>query len=233
MSHIHLPDGALPGGVVLFGLLGTCALLVLATRQIRRNELLEYMPRMAFVSAILLIVMSVPLGALPIHANLGVLAGVMLGPWLAIFSAFTVNLFLAFIGHGTTAMVGINTLVLAAEMIIGFLLVRYLVRIFSRHWAGAVAVVLTLALTGTMVFWGLNNLGVDIEAMVHHDHTGEHAAAEDSHQHESGAWWALPLMVLLFVAPSVAVETVLTFLVIRLLARVRPQLIEVPSQGRA
>ena len=169
MSHIHLPDGALPGSIVLYGLLIACALLVVATRQIRRHNLAEYMPRMAFISALLLVVMSIPLGVLPVHANLSVLAGVMLGPWLAIFSAFIVNLFLAFIGHGTTAMVGVNTVVLAAEMIAGYLLVRLLMRVVSRQWAGAIAVIITLAITGTTVFWGLSGLGVDIEAIVHHE----------------------------------------------------------------
>lgn len=230
MSHIHLPDGALPGSIVFYGVLMACAMLVVATRQIRRHNLAEYMPRMAFISALLLVVMSIPLGILPVHANLSVLAGAMLGPWLAIFSAFVVNLFLAFIGHGTTAMVGINTVVLAAEMIAGYLLVQLLMRVVSRQWAGAIAVILTLALTGTTVFWGLSGLGVDIEAIVHHDHMDEHAIEEEHDEHH--AWWALPAIIAAFIAPSIIFETLLTFLILGLLVRVRPQLVEIRVQRR-
>ena len=232
MSHIHLPDGALPGNIVLYGLLGACALLVVATRQIRRHNLAEYMPRMAFISALLLVVMSMPLGLLPVHANLSVLAGMMLGPWLAIFSAFIVNLFLAFIGHGTTAMVGLNTLVLSFEMIAGYLLVRLLTGLVSRQWAAAIAVVLTLAVTGTTVFWGLSGLGVDIEAVVQHEHSGEQAS-EGEVPDTSHSWWALPAIIVAFIAPSVVLETILTFLIIGLLVRVRPRLVETPMQGRS
>jgi len=238
MSHIHLPDGALPGGVVLTGLLLTCVMLIFATRQIRKFNLVEYMPRMAFVAALMLIVMSIPLSVIPIHANLSVLAGLMLGPYFSIIAAFIVNVFLAFVGHGTTAMVGINTLVLAGEMIAGYLLVRALGRVLNRQWAGALAVVLTLALSGTAVFMGLNSLGVEVDALIDHDHDEAAATHEHEHEHDQEheydrAWWAFPALVAAFLGPSLIFETLLTFFVVGIILKVRPRLMEINTQGRA
>lgn len=238
MSHIHLPDGALPGYIVFTGLMLTFALLVLATRKIRQLQLTEYMPRMAFVSAMLLIVMSIPLGILPVHANLSVLAGIMLGPWLAIFSAFVVNVFLSFVGHGTTAMVGINTLVLAAEMVLGYILLRGLTRYMSVRYAAVVAVVLTLALTTTAVLLSFQSFGVDVEALLHHnhDHGHEHgepvSSTQDKHAHDHAYLWGLLAVLAAFIGPGVAVEAVLTFLLVGLFVRMRPGLLMLPTRSK-
>ena len=99
----------------------------------------------------------------------------------------------------------------------------------SRQWAGAIAVIITLAITGTTVFWGLSGLGVDIEAIVHHDHM-EEQAIEHEHEHDNGDtqdWWALPAIIAAFIAPGIIFETVLTFLILGLLMRLRPQLVDI------
>ncbi|HZL05604.1 MAG TPA: energy-coupling factor ABC transporter permease, partial [Coriobacteriia bacterium] len=61
---------------------------------------------------------------------------------------------LALLGHGGVTVIGLNVLMTATEMILGWLLFRGFVRLLGRRrvrWAGALATILTLAVTTTML----------------------------------------------------------------------------------
>ena len=82
------------------------------------------------------------------------IAGVLLGPWLSVVAAFIVVLMLALIGHGGVTVIGLNTVLIAVEMIVGWALFRALVRALGRRrtpWVAAVSTVLALALSTTML----------------------------------------------------------------------------------
>jgi ABC-type Co2+ transport system permease subunit len=86
------------------------------------------------------------------HVNLTVVAGVLLGPWLGIIAAFIVEVVLARLGHGGVTVIGLNTLMIAGEIVLGWALFRLAVRALGRprvRWAAGVATVLTLAVTTT------------------------------------------------------------------------------------
>ncbi|GAB4289892.1 MAG: hypothetical protein Kow0067_16050 [Coriobacteriia bacterium] len=154
MTHIHIPDGVLPVWLWATGWLLTLALLALASRFAGRAGSRRAVPLVGAVSALVLVAMSTEIVPIAYHINLTVIAGALLGPWLGAISAFIVVLVLALLGHGGVTVIGLNTLVIAAEMALGWGLVRIGLRLFgTRHTriVAGVATMLTLALTTTML----------------------------------------------------------------------------------
>ena len=154
MSHIHIPDGVLPWWLWLGGWALAFVLLAVASGRAKQAESRRAVPLIGAVSALVLVSMGSEIVPLAYHINLTVIAGVLLGPWLGAISAFIVVLVLALMGHGGITVVGLNTLVIATEMALGWALVRGGVRMLGRariRPVAAVATVLTLAITTTML----------------------------------------------------------------------------------
>ena len=154
MSHIHIPDGVLPVWLWAIGWAAALVLISIASLRAAKAEARRSVPLVGAVSALVLIAMSTEIVPIAYHINLTVVAGVLLGPWLGAISAFIVVLVLALLGHGGITVVGLNTLVIASEMAVGWALVRGGVRLLGRPRIGVVAgvaTVLTLALTTTML----------------------------------------------------------------------------------
>lgn len=154
MSHIHIPDGVLPWWLWLSGWLLALGLLAVASRRATSAESRRAVPLIGAVSALVLVSMGSEIVPLAYHINLTVIAGVLLGPWLGAISAFIVVLILALLGHGGITVVGLNTLMIATEMALGWALVRGGTRLLGRariRTVSAVATVVTLAITTTML----------------------------------------------------------------------------------
>jgi cobalt/nickel transport system permease protein len=154
MSHIHIPDGVLPLWLWLPGWLLALVLVAIAGRLAERSDVRRKVPLLAVVSALMLVAMSSEIVPIAYHINLTVVAGVLLGPVLSIIAAFIVEVVLAMLGHGGVTVLGLNTLMISAEMIIGWALFRMLVQLLGRHnvrWATGVATVVTLAITTTLL----------------------------------------------------------------------------------
>ena len=152
MSHIHIPDGVLPVWLVALGWVAALALVWFASSRARRTDVRRKVPLLGVVAALVLVAMSTEIVPIAYHVNLTVVAGVLLGPWLGAIAAFIVVIMLALLGHGGVTVIGLNTLMIAAEMAIGWGLFRLLVRAFGRRhvgWAAAVATIVTLAITTT------------------------------------------------------------------------------------
>jgi cobalt/nickel transport system permease protein len=154
VSHIHIPDGVLPTWLWAAGWVLASALVAIASRVSERHDVSRKIPLLGVVSALVLVAMSSEIVPIAYHVNLTVLAGVLLGPWLAIVSAFVVQVTLALLGHGGVTVVGLNTLMTATEMVLGWLLFRGLVRALGRprvRLSAVVATVLTLALATSLL----------------------------------------------------------------------------------
>ena len=119
VSHIHIPDGVLPLWLVIAGWIGAGALVALAVRRASAEETRRRVPLVGAMAALMLVGMSSEIIPIAYHINLTVLAGILLGPWLSIITALVVDVMLALIGHGGVTVVGLNTLVISAEMIAG------------------------------------------------------------------------------------------------------------------
>ena len=152
VSHIHIPDGVLPVWLWALGWLAALALVWIAAAIAKRADVRRKVPLLGVVSALVLVSMSSEIVPIAYHVNLTVVAGVLLGPWLGIIAAFIVEVVLALLGHGGVTVIGLNTLMIAGEIALGWALFRVAVRVLGRPrvgWATAVATVLTLAVTTT------------------------------------------------------------------------------------
>jgi cobalt/nickel transport system permease protein len=154
MTHIHIPDGVLPLWLWLGGWLLTLGVLWAAGRAGSGAESRRRVPLLAVLSAMMLVAMSSEIVPLAYHLNLTVIAGTLLGTALSPIAAFIVCVILALLGHGGVTVIGLNTLLITAEMVIGGTLVRALIRAFGRHrvpFAAGLATVMTLAVTTAML----------------------------------------------------------------------------------
>lgn len=154
MSHIHIPDGVLPVWLVAVGWVAALALVWYAARRARASDVRRKVPLLGVVSALVLVAMSTEIVPIAYHMNMTVVAGVLLGPWLGAIAAFIVIVILALLGHGGITVIGLNTLMIAIEMALGWATFRLFTRLLGRHrvrWAAAVSTVLTLAVTTTLL----------------------------------------------------------------------------------
>lgn len=152
MSHLHIPDGVLPVWLWATGWFATLAAVTIAGRVAERADVRRRVPLLAVVSALMLVAMSSEIVPIAYHINLTVVAGVLLGPALSIIASFIVEVVLALLGHGGITVLGLNTVIIAGEMALGWALFRGLVILAGRNRVrpvAFVATVLTLAVTTT------------------------------------------------------------------------------------
>lgn len=140
-----------------WGLVG--GVLVLVVWRLRGGDSGRRLPLLGVMAAAMLVGMSTEIVPIAYHTNLSVLAGIVLGPALGFLAALIVNLMLALFGHGGITVAGLNTLVVASEIALGFYLfrgARWVLR--GRRsgpaWAAATATFLAL-LTSTLLVIGV------------------------------------------------------------------------------
>jgi cobalt/nickel transport system permease protein len=155
MSHIHLPDGILPVWLWLSGYVLSALLIAIlwrwgkATAEPRRFALL------GIFAAIMILVMMIEVPPFSYHFNLSVVTGIILGPQLSVLAALIVNVVLALIGHGGITVIGLNSFILSAEMIVGHYAFRLISRLhIDQSKSGFVATVIGLA-SGTGLGYGI------------------------------------------------------------------------------
>ncbi|HEY3416812.1 MAG TPA: energy-coupling factor ABC transporter permease [Armatimonadota bacterium] len=155
MSHIHLPDGVLPVWLWLAGYAATALLVAVLWWRGQATARPRRFARLGIFAALMVLIMSIEVPPISYHFNLSVVSGILLGPQLSVLAALMVNIILALIGHGGITVIGLNTLVLSTEMIIGYAVFRLLtwLRLPLRP-AGFVATLFGL-LAGTAGSYGL------------------------------------------------------------------------------
>jgi cobalt/nickel transport system permease protein len=154
MSHIHIPDGVLPLWLIALGWIAAGVLTALAVRHASSDDLRSRVPLVGALAALMLVGMSSEIIPIAYHINLTVLAGILLGPWLSIITALIVNVMLALVGHGGVTVIGLNTLVIIAEMTVGWFLFGQFVRLLGRRrpaLSAGIATVLALFVSTTLL----------------------------------------------------------------------------------
>lgn len=170
MSHIHLPDGILPvwlwvSGYVVAILVGTILL-----RFIRKDDLTRRLPLLGMMAAAMVLGASVEIIPIAYHINLTVISGVLLGPCLIFLATFVVNAILALFGHGGITVIGLNTLILSIEGILGFLLFRLFWRVLKRLTPAIFLATLFSLFASTLAMIGVVSLGTShYEDMIHQE----------------------------------------------------------------
>ena len=156
MSHLHIPDGILPLWLIVAGWAITLVLLFISARRLSGPEARRKVPQLGVVAALMLVGMSTEFVPIAYHINLTVLAGIIVGPAMGFLAAFIVDLILALFGHGGITVVGLNTLIIGAECVLGSLIFRGLYRLMRARIqsvsipAGA-SVILTLFISTMML----------------------------------------------------------------------------------
>lgn len=242
MSHLHLVDGVISPVWWILGHVISLAILLLAVAKVKKEELAQKVPFIGVLSALMLITMSVPLGFLPFHLNLTVLAGILAGPWIGFIAVFIVNLILAFIGHGGITVVGLNTLIIGMEVVVGYFLFKTVAKYLKPVKAVVVTVMVTLLISTSFMGGVVALTNAGMEHMLpqghheeeHYDETDHHDGSESNQHKELSeqlsnvkffalSGWGAVLVILML---GIIIEAVVTAMVVGFFLKVRPDMIE-------
>lgn len=148
MSHIHLPDGILPAWLWISGFVVTAAILVVLTLLFKRQKMVAKLPLLGMFSAVMIIAMSLEIVPLAYHLNLAAVSGIILGPNLGFIAALIANFTLALLGHGGITVLGLNSLTLGIEAVLGFSFFYLFRKVhFSIFWSSFTGTFLALFIT--------------------------------------------------------------------------------------
>ncbi|HHY82687.1 MAG TPA: energy-coupling factor ABC transporter permease [Clostridiales bacterium] len=240
MSHIHLPDGVLPPVIWIPGFIICFALLYLLAKRVKRDEVRKKMPFAGVIGALMLIFMSVPLGIIPVHLSLTVLCGILAGPGLGFIAVFAVNTILALIGHGGFTVIGVNTLLMGSEIILGFYIFRLLSQKAGKTISAVLANIVALLVSTSLMITIIGSAAGLTNALPLIGHDEEHAAEVqepdngevDRQQGEEPdqevrylfftGWTAVAAILLV----GIIIESLVTGLIVRFFAKVRPDLLD-------
>jgi len=235
MSHIHIPDGILPLWLWLAGYLIIILILIFCFLRIKKNNFQKKLPLISIITALMLLVMSIPIPfPVPYHVNLSILAGILLGPFYVIFSIFGVNLLLSIVAHGGITVVGLNTIVIAAESLLGYYIFHFLnSKLKNIYKASLIATFLALFLSTSLTI-GITYAGTkNFEMLDHHhcEHSDNHklnshdCEKHDENHHEEFNIKKFFMALYAFGAIGWILEALLTAFIVNYINRVKPELL--------
>lgn len=221
MTHIHFPDGVLPVRIWMLGFLVMALVVGFCLLRVRTTDLRKKIPLLGAVSAAMLVGISISELIFPVpgyHINLSVVAGILLGPALGFLAAFVTNLILALIGHGGITVIGLNTLLLGSEAVLGHTLFYLFKKRLPVFWRAAVATILTLFIT-TLALIGIVAVShIDPELLRHEVEQGTaHGGEVDLSR--------FAVMVLSLGTVGWIIEAFITGAVVRFISQVKPDLL--------
>lgn len=212
MAHVHLEDGALsPFWVIVWSLLaaGLIAIALLALK--RQTITARKLAIAAMCTAVGFAVFQVAIPVFGgIHLNLTPLIGILAGPGLGSIAALAINVFSAAVGHGGWGMIGVNTIVNIAEVVLGYYGYRFMrnrLRI-GRFLSGLSASVLALAVSAVAIVFIVVVSGV-----------------QDSHQDSESTLENMTVIAAVNILTGV-IEGVITGYMVAYVGKVRPDLLK-------
>jgi cobalt/nickel transport system permease protein len=223
MTHMHIPDGILPVKIWLAGFFIMFLIMVICLIQLRGKDLKREVPLLGAVSAAMLVAMSIEILPISYHINLSVVAGILLGPALGFLAAFITNLVLALIGHGGVTVIGLNTLLLGSEAILGHFLFFAFPKKLPVFWRAAVATVLTLLITTVALIGIVASSHLDPN-LFSHEHAG-HGTEQEIAQEGQISVSRFAIMVLSLGAVGWIIEAAISGAVVSFIAKVKPDLL--------
>ena len=156
MAHIHLEDGAFSP---LWLLIWSAIAAILIAIPLLTNRRKEIPPRRIAIAAMCasvgfaVFMVEVPTPVGPVHMNLTPLIGILAGPGMGSLVALVINIFGAAIGHGGWGMVGPNSIVNIAEVVIGYYTFRFFKTMTKTgdFWSGFSATTIALTISAFLV----------------------------------------------------------------------------------
>jgi cobalt/nickel transport system permease protein len=240
MSHIHFPDGILPPWLWISGFMAAILAWVLLLRFTKKEELPRRLPLLGMMAAIMVLGASVEIVPIAYHVNLTVISGILLGPSFIFMATFVVNVILALFGHGGITVIGLNTLTLSIEGILGYSFFRLFHRLFKRLGpATFFATFFALSLsTGAMI--GIVSLGTPHYGdLIHHEKGGVidfnllhgkegHPGGEDVGKEVNLGRFIAVVLPLGFI--GWILESLITTLMVKYIFRLRPDLLRLGEE---
>ena len=218
MTHMHIPDGVLPVGLWVLGLLLMALAVAFILVRLRGMDMARKIPLLGAVSAVMLVAMSLEILPLAYHINLSVVAGILLGPALGFLAAFITNLMLALMGHGGITVIGLNTLLLGSEAILGHTLFYLFKKRLPVFWSAAIATVLTLIMTTLALIGIVAASHIDPELI---SHGGEHGLRQGG----QASVRTFAFMVVSLGSIGWIIEAAITGAVVKFISQVKPDLL--------
>jgi cobalt/nickel transport system permease protein len=168
MSHIHFPDGILPPWLWISGFVVAILVWAILLRFIKKEELSRRLPLLGMMAAVMVLGASVEIVPIAYHVNLTVISGILLGPSLIFLATFVVNVILALFGHGGITVIGLNTLTLSIEGILGYFFFRLFHKMVKRLSITTFSATFLALLFSTLSMIGVVSLGTShYEDLIH------------------------------------------------------------------
>ena len=235
MSHIHLPDGVLPVWLWVSGFIMAILVGAILFRFIKKEDLTRRLPLLGMMAAAMVLGASVEIIPIAYHVNLTIISGFLLGPPLIFLATFVVNVILALFGHGGITVIGLNTLILSIEGILGYFLFRLFWRVL-RRLTPAIFIATFLALfCSTLSMIGVVSLGTShYEELIHQERKGiigfEFGKEKEGHQKEGMPEREVNLKRFIAIILPLGfigwiLEGVITSFIVRYIHRLRPDLL--------
>ena len=216
MTHMHIPDGILPIWIWVAGFIIMAFTLGFSLYRLRAMDMKKKIPLLGALSAAMLVGMSLPI--LPgYHINLSVVTGILIGPSLGFVAAFIANFILALMGHGGITVIGLNTLLLGSEAVLGHSFF-YLFNRLPAFWRAALATMVTLFITTAILIGIVAMSHIDLE-MLHHGEEPGHGLQKQ------GSVSTFAAIVLSIGAIGWIIEAAITGAVVKFISQVKPDLL--------
>jgi cobalt/nickel transport system permease protein len=132
MTHLHIPDGVLPPWLWIGGYIVVVLLVGYFSKKVKKlppNIYRKKLVHAGIISAIITLAMSVEIFVY--HPNFTVISGIILGADYSIFASLIVNIILSLFGHGGVTTLGLNTLVVFSQMLLGVMIFKMTAGIFK------------------------------------------------------------------------------------------------------
>jgi cobalt/nickel transport system permease protein len=171
MSHIHLPDGVLPVWLWVSGFIVMVLVGGVLFRLIGKGDVSRRLPLLGMMAAAMVLGAAVEIIPIAYHINLTVISGILLGPSLIFLATLVVNVILALFGHGGITVIGLNTLILSIEGILGYYFFKLLWRVFKRLTPAVFLATFLALMVSTFSMIGVVGLGTaHYDELIHGEH---------------------------------------------------------------
>jgi cobalt/nickel transport system permease protein len=174
------------------------------------------------------------------HVNLTVISGILLGPSLIFLATFVVNFILALFGHGGMTVIGLNTLTLSIEGILGCILFRLFWKVLKRLTPATFLATFIALLFSTLAMIGVVSLGTShYKELIHQEGKGvfEFHLSKEKDDFHAGEREKSEINLKRFMAIVLplgfigwVLEGVITTLIARYIHRLRPDLLHLEKE---
>jgi cobalt/nickel transport system permease protein len=241
MSHIHLPDGVLPTWLWVSGFATAILLWIILFRFIKKEDMPKRLPLLGMMAAAMVLGASVEVVPIAYHINLTVISGILLGPSFVFLATFVVNVILALFGHGGITVVGLNTLVLSLEGVLGYYLFHLFWRILRRLTLASFLATFLALLVSTFAMIGVVSLGTPhYEELIHQEEGKgilgfEFSKGKEIHEEKGTVKKEVNLRRFMAIVLPLGfigwlLEGIITSLVINYIRRLRPDLLRLQNE---